>query len=468
VVLVCSAFSGVTDLLERWLTALRSDDTVAQDVHEAALVDRHRTMAEPSGVSTSERWKAALEAACTTLAMVREGGPVVSASDEARVLGLGELLSTRFGEIWLTSHGEPASWVDARDCLVARSPDAGDVDPSWVLSAEIDIDASRAPTMAKMCSDVIVTQGYILHTVERTPAVLGRGGSDTSAAAFGALIDARAVEIWTDVPGTFTTNPRDVGASRLLRRVGIGEVSTMAAHGAKVLHPRSLEVVRQTGVPMHIKWTAAPNTAEGTMITTSELELSGVRAVTCRSHVCAVSVERTPRWQPVGFMADVAEGFRRHRISMDMIVSSPSAIRATVDMQAFPYAYDHLAALSKELGEEHRVTIDRDVACVSLVGTHVSVDLTRVAPALLMLDPSDLLFVCHGAEDGHISFIVRASVADRLVRALHHDLFEADALDPDVFGPTWAQLTTTRKDAQPQSAVSKLLRRPPMSSVEAP
>ena len=166
--------------------------------------------------------------------------------------------------------------------------------------------------------------------------MLGRGGSDTAAAYLASRIGAARVEIWTDVPGLFTANPRAVSGARLIHRLGYAEAETLATMGAAALHPRAIGPVREAGIPMHIAWTRHPE-LEGTVIG-SQIGEAGVKAISSRNGLCLVSTRRPASWQPVGFMADVAECFRKHELCMDLVSSSPSDIRATVDLDADPSA----------------------------------------------------------------------------------------------------------------------------------
>src|SRR3546814_7676237 len=130
---------------------------------------------------------------------------------------------------------------------------------------------------------MLLTQGFIARHADGGTAILGRGGSDTSAAYFGALLGAQRVEIWTDVPGLFSANPRVVPDARLLTRLDYAEAQEIATTGAKVLHPRSIKPCRDAGVPLAILDTEHPE-RPGTSIDGKGETVPGVKAVRSEEH----------------------------------------------------------------------------------------------------------------------------------------------------------------------------------------
>ena len=159
----------------------------------------------------------------------------------------------------------PTQWLDARDCLSAVAL-PNQKERTRVLSAVVQAhpDPSLNARLAAQ-GEVFITQGFIARDAHGRTVLLGRGGSDTSAAYFGALLKAERVEIWTDVAGMFSANPRQVPSARLLQRLDYEEAQEIATTGAKVLHPRCLSPLREPRVPLLIKDTNRPE-LEGTVI----------------------------------------------------------------------------------------------------------------------------------------------------------------------------------------------------------
>lgn len=445
--LVCSALSGVTDQLERLLAALDAGDDATPVVR--ALVERHAEAARAMGVLGDDlpelRWLEDLGA--------RRETPTPRL--RAQVLAAGERLSTRLAVRYLRAEGLDAGWVDVQEVLHATSDGRGAAD---YLSAECEYapDAALQARLGARREAVLVTQGFTASNDRGETVVLGRGGSDTSAAYLASLLDADRLEIWTDVPGTFTTNPKLVPEARLIRTVAIDEVATMAALGAKVLHPRSLEVPWRYGVPLEVRWTQRPELGAGTRITADGPP--GAKAVAARRNLVAFVVERDPSWQPIGFMADVASCFSELGISMDLVSSSPGAIKVTVDRVAVPHIDDLVDELVKRLEETCRVTALGEVASVSFVGRSISRQLDVIAGALDAVAPDSLYFVNHSSEDLHVTYVIDASCADAFVRAAHERLFEDH--DTRVFGPTWTEIAERRPSA-PRAPERERVKLPP-------
>ena len=187
------------------------------------------------------------------IALVRE----LSDRTRARVMANGELMATEIGARFLKSQGIDVTWMDARDMLSAE--DRGASAKASVLSAT----CSFAPDAAleqrlDASTPVVITQGFIARDSEGNTCLLGRGGSDTSASYLGAKIRARAIEIWTDVPGMFSANPRATPTARLIRALHYDEAQEIATSGAKVLHPRCLLPARQYQIPLYVYATQTP------------------------------------------------------------------------------------------------------------------------------------------------------------------------------------------------------------------
>jgi bifunctional diaminopimelate decarboxylase / aspartate kinase len=236
VLVVHSAVSGITDRLEKLLAAALG---AAHEPVLASIEDRHRALAEELGIGVSaelEDYFALLRQMASGIALMSE----VSDRTRARVLASGELMATEIGARFLNAQGIEASWWDARSGLKSQARAAASTRANF-LSATCEF----APDLALQrelaaCPGVVVTQGFIASDAAGDTVLLGRGGSDTSAAYLAAKLAARQLEIWTDVPGMFSANPRHTPQARLLRSLHYDEAQEIASSGAKVLHPRCI------------------------------------------------------------------------------------------------------------------------------------------------------------------------------------------------------------------------------------
>lgn len=453
-VLVCSALSGVTNKLEGVAGALAGGGSVTSELHE--IREQHRELCGnleiPFEATLGERLRELDE----IVAEAREHG--FGPALHARLLSCGERMSTTIGAAWLNAIGVKTNWVDARDWLEALPRDEETDEATWHLASSCP-NTTRPElrrALLRGSQDVTITQGFIAAGPEGETVLLGRGGSDASAAWIAALLDADKLEIWTDVPGLFTTNPRAVSEARLLTRATCQEAATLAALGGKVLHPRTLGPIEATGIPLQIRWTARPD-IEGTIIQTEfdkHDDEPGFRAVSSRDSVRLIAARRPPSWQPIGFMQEVASCFSRHGLSMDMISSSPSEIRVTVDTAAFPGFDEQVDALMEELNTFCEAEQIDGVACVSLVGSQISTRIAQLSDTLGHLMGSQVHMLVFGADDAHASYIVDQEIADALVERAHRSLFE-DRECSEVFGPTWTRLEEPAPSPQKRSVGRK-------------
>ena len=307
VLIVHSALSGITDRLERLLEVARGP---TQEADLAEIEARHRRLAADLGIELGE----ACERQLAELRQIAAGvGLIGEVSDRtrARVMAAGELMATELGARFLAAQGIEAEWADARTMLAAEERANASAKAS-VLSAVCRFAPDQhLEQRLRAMAPVVVTQGFIASDSEGNTVLLGRGGSDTSAAYLAAKLRARRLEIWTDVPGMFSANPRAVPTARLLRALHYDEAQEIATSGAKVLHPRCILPVRQYGIPLHVYATQAPH-LEGTVLSAEGDGTAQVKAVCTKKGITLVSLESPGMWHQVGFLADAFHVFKAH------------------------------------------------------------------------------------------------------------------------------------------------------------
>lgn len=435
VLIVHSALSGVTDRLERLLAAAVAG---AHAPELAALRGRHLTLAADLGLGAVPAFDAqfaALEARITQIA----ARGAADARDRAAVMASGELLATALGAAYLTSQGVDAAWLDARTVLRAERRDGATVESGY-LSATCDF-RPDAPAQARLAAlgPVVITQGFIASDEAGDTVLLGRGGSDTSGAYFAALLAARELEIWTDVPGMFSANPRATPAARQLRSLSYDEAQEIATAGAKVLHPRCLLPVRQHGIPLVVYATQAPQMG-GTRISAAPAgEGAQVKAVCAKNGVTLVAMDSPGMWHQVGFLADAFAVFKRHGLSVDLVSTSETSVTVSLDPQANVLGDAVLGALQRDLAPLCRTQVIGPCASVSLVGRNIRGILPRLGEALGVFAEQRIHLVSQAANDLNLTFVVDEEQGARLVSELHALLIEPVA-DDAVLGPSWQTL----------------------------
>jgi len=445
--IVASALSGVSDRLERAIS-----EALAGGRFEAFawIEERHRRfLGELGAESARDAVETILEELRSWLEGIRLTGEA-SARLRARAMACGEMLSTRIGIAALVARGVEARWVDARD-LLAAAPRPGAADADRYLEAEVVVDPDPdAGDRAAAGAEVVLTQGFVARTARGETCLLGRGGSDTSAALFARLLDARALEIWTDVHGMFTADPRRIPTARLIRRIGYREARELAAMGAKVLHPRCLAPAEASGIPVDVRNTFAPE-APGTRVWRDEDEPT-VTAVSCRTGVTLITLSTLSMWGASGFLARAFRPFDELGVSVDLVATSQSAVSVTLDRVpggTDGEAFESLLARLREMGE---VDVVHPCAVVSIVGRRIRAVLHELGPAMAVFREHRVHLVSESSEDLNLSFVVDEDDARPLVRELHGRLFapQAPAGRDARFGDTWERLE--RGGAAPATA----------------
>ena len=447
--IVHSAVSGVTDRLEALLPA------AAHGSHAILLdeiVSSHRTLARDLGVGlppASEKRFSELRGTLATLA----GAPEVSDRVRAQVLASGELLATELGAAFLSSDGLTVEWLDARSALRAQA-NMGRHKRASMLSATCDFapDSELEVRLAATPrASVVITQGFIASDDAGETVLLGRGGSDTSAAYFAAKLAAERLEIWTDVPGMFSGDPRSIPSARLLKALHYDEAQEIASNGAKVLHPRCILPVRQYAIPLHIYATQTPALA-GTVISASPGESAAqVKAICVKKGITLVSLESPGMWHQVGFLADAFQVFKSHGLSVDLVSTSETNVTVSLDPQANALDPAIVDALVRDLSDLCRVQVIGPCASLSLVGRNIRGILHDLGEAFELFEEQKIYLVSQAANDLNFTFVIDEAQADRLVRQLHDLLIRPGAADC-IWGPTWEQL---QAPAQPTRVLPK-------------
>jgi bifunctional diaminopimelate decarboxylase / aspartate kinase len=435
VLVVHSALSGVTDRLEELLDPGHAHEREALlDAIEA----RHRELARALTVEVSAELVRQF-AELRTLSAPDAHAAAVSDRTRARVLASGELMATDLGARYLASVGIEVEWADARGMLRASErhgvPNkAAMLSATCIFSADAELEeqlAARAP--------VILTQGFIASDSQGNTVLLGRGGSDTSAAYLAAKLRAQRLEIWTDVPGMFSANPRSTPSARLLRALDYDEAQEIASNGAKVLHPRCILPVRQARIPLHIYATQTPE-LEGTVVSYEGGDSGAkVKAICSRKGITLIALDSPGMWHQVGFLADAFQVFKVHGMSVDLVSTSETNVTVSLDPAANHLDSDLVAALVTDLERLCRVQVIGPCASVSLVGRNIRAILHRLGDAFELFAEQKIYLVTQAANDLNFTFVVDENQGERLVNELHELLIRPVAGDR-VLGPTWEQL----------------------------
>lgn len=415
-VVVVSALAGTTNrLIEITGHAASGQLIVALSILEE-LRDRHFAAIEALLAGHESRDEVAAEtgALFDELAHLAEAlsvlGHVTPRSHDA-VAAMGERLSAPIVTAAFVKAGLPAAFVDARR-VMATSDDFGKAEPRPDAIA-LACREQLAPLLR--AGKVPVLGGYIGATATGITTTLGRGGSDYSASLLGAAMEAEAIEIWTDVDGMLTADPRVVAGARLIDHIRFDEASELATFGAKVLHPSTIAPAVKRGIPVFIFNSRRPE-GGGTRITFDAPRLP-VRAIAGKSRTVVVKV-RSPRMLAApGALRMIFEVFERNRTSVDVVATSEVSVSVTVDDD------QHLDAVVAQLSALGDVAVERGRGIVALVGAGLGESTATMARALAALGDLRLHMVSLSATGINLTLIVDGDAVHEAMRRLHAAFF---------------------------------------------
>jgi len=266
----------------------------------------------------------------------------------------------------------------------------------------------------------VVIQGYIGGTEDGTTTTLGRGGSDYSAALFGAALGSEEVQIWTDVEGVLTCDPRIVPEAKSVDQLTFSEAAELAAFGAKVLHPATILPAVEANIPVTVRHTQRP---EGLFTTIAPNTRSGraVTALATRGPVTVVTVNSTRMLDQSGFLAKLFEIFRRHDVSVDLVATAEVSVSLTVEADA------PLDALKRDLSEFATVETSENRAIIAVVGERMKATPGVSGRLFGALAGVNVELISQGANEINLSIVVPQDVAHDALKRLHKALIEENA-----------------------------------------
>ena len=354
----------------------------------------------------------------TTLAEAASLATSTALTDE--LVSHGELMSTLLFVEILRERNVHAQWFDVRK--VMRTSDRfGRAEPDVEMLAELT-QQQLAPRLAE---GMVITQGFIGSEAKGRTTTLGRGGSDYTAALLGEALHATRVDIWTDVPGIYTTDPRVVSAAKRIDVIAFEEAAEMATFGAKVLHPATLLPAVRSDIPVFVGSSKDPK-AGGTLVCKKTENPPLFRALALRRRQTLVTLHSHNMLHSRGFLAEVFGILARHNISVDLITTSEVSIALTLDTTGSTSTRDTLLTQSLliELSELCRVEVEEDLALVAIIGNKLSRACGVGKEVFGVLDPFSIRMICYGASSYNLCFLVPADQAEQVVQKLHQNLFE--------------------------------------------
>ncbi len=411
--LVSSAMAGVTNSLVTLVEAIQARDSVRADSLLGDLEARHRTvLRECAQGAILERGLQRIQDHLTDLRALAKGSILLNECSPRvhdAVLGTGELLSTAVLHSLCLQRGLDAELLDARKLIVTDDHFGEAAVLAEPTRHQVRENVRPAP------GKLLIVQGFIGANARGVATILGRGGSDYSAALFGAALDAEEVQIWTDVNGIMTTDPRKVPSARSIPAITYAEAAELAFFGAKVVHPATIQPAVEKQIPVYVKNTKNPS-HPGTVIC-SEAPGQGLRAIAGRKGATLITVSSSRMLNAYGFLRRIFEIFDRHQISVDLVATSEVSVSMTVEDKR------DLGPVVTELETLGSVKLETGVAILCLVGQELWKDNRLVARVFEAIPDHPVRMISLGSSEINLSMVLKAPDLDAAVAAVHRTFF---------------------------------------------
>ena len=422
-VVVVSALAKVTDQLLEAGNAAANGHLGAALATVRTIYVRHEQLADAlvdgSAHSALDRELRGDFRALESLLHDLESSRRLDAKSQDHLLGFGECFSSRLVKEALFEAGVRAEHVDARTCIVTDAHH-GQAGPVWEVT-EQRIQETLSPLLDS--GQVPVLGGFIASTSDGVPTTLGRGGSDFTAAIVGAALCAARVEIWTDVDGIMTADPKLCPDAHVIRKMSFDEAAELAHFGAKVLHPATLAPAMRENIPVYVLNSRRPE-VEGTEISARARSGNAISAITAKRNMAAVEIEAA-QVSGSDLLRAVCEVFERHSCSVDVIAASLGRISLLVGSTA------PLPAIAADLRGRANLKWENHKALVSVVGENIRRQPDVASRVFAAVSDMDVRVVCHGASDRTISFLVQEEKVEESVQRVHAILFAKPVVSAD-------------------------------------
>ena len=414
---VLSASAGVTNLLVELSEGLESHQQL--DKIETLRTIQYNIISRLKQPAVISKEIDNLLENISRLAQTAATSPSTALSDE--LVSHGELMSSLLFTEVLREREAQVSWFDARS-VIRTDANYGCAEPDVDALAEL----AETHLRPRLEQAIMITQGFIGRDASGHTTTLGRGGSDYTASLLGEALHAGRVDIWTDVAGIYTTDPRIAPNARRIDRLSFSEASDMAAYGAKVLHPATLMPAMRKNIPVFVG--SSKNTAAGgTLVCSTTDNPPRYRAVAVRRKQTLLRLHSLDAQPSCHFLAQMFSLLARHSVAADLVTTSENSIALALDSTHATSGEDHTltTSLFTELSSHCRVEVETGLALVTLVGNQLTQASGVFKDVFAWLEEHAVRMVCHGASSNNLCFLLPADEADSAIKALHLQLFES-------------------------------------------
>jgi aspartate kinase len=416
-VVIVSAMTGVTDALLNAFDIAKKGDFSEAFLSLEPHFDRHVEVSQhfiPAGSPNAfdgELELARGELSDLLMRVTRRSLPLAMLKDA--VVSYGEQLSSRLLTEVLTFRGIPVRQVDARR-LIVTDDEYGAAQPIWEETEDL-VKLELEPLIA--ANEIPVLGGFIAASRGGETTTLGRGGSDYTAALVAAALDSRELQIWTDVTGVMTCDPRICSEARTIPVLSYEEAAELAYFGAKVLHPKTIKPAVDHAIPVRVCNTFEPGET-GTMVLPHSGETANkIKSIAHKKSITILRVSSARKLGSYGFMSALFQVFERFRTVIDVISTSEVSVALTLDNTA------SLEQIVTELERLGTVEVESGFCVICVVGEGLRESKGLAAKIFSTIGDVNIALVSHGASSVNITFVVAEDVAVDVIRKLHQHFF---------------------------------------------
>ncbi len=407
-IVVLSAMSGTTNTLVEIAEYLLKNNVPGAQETINALRQKYQKVVDElyTQDATKQRIGESIERTFKFIEHFTEGE--FTSVEEREILACGELMSTTLMQGYFEELGVRSAVLPALEYM--RTMEGGEPDMKYIsshLRRMIELDKNV---------DILITQGYICRNVRGEVDNLQRGGSDYSASLIGAVVKAEEIQIWTDIDGMHTGDPRFVRNTHPVKKLHFEEAAELAYFGAKILHPTCVLPAKLHNIPVRLLNTLDPE-AEGTLIANFPPD-GTIKAVAAKDNITAIKIKSGRMLLAYGFLHKVFEIFDKYNTAIDMMATSEVGVTVTIDNT------EHLAAILGELKNFGTVSVDSDMVIVCIVGNLGTLDQHNFCSRTIKaLDDIPIRMISYGGSDYNISMLIKASHKNEALNLLNEHLF---------------------------------------------
>lgn len=406
-IVVLSAMSGVTNTLLRISDLLKANDREGAQYEMRALQDKYQAVAKELLLSEETLGKAQLvlhNHRQLLQSLIEEG---FSAKNEKVLVAQGEIISTNLFSLYLQELREAVALVSALDFMVID----GHGEPVFQVIRE---------RLSKILSNhsggnTWVTQGFICRNDRNEIDNLQRGGSDYTASIIGSVLDAKQIQIWTDIDGMHNNDPRFVSDTFSIEEISFHEAAELAYFGAKILHPQSIIPAQEKNIPVLLKNTFKPE-SKGTLIHNRAVSRK-IRAIAAKDNITAIKIKSYRMLMAYGFLKKIFEVFEQHKTAIDMITTSEVAVSLTIDNTS------HLDQIIQELKGFGNIDVDTDLSIICIAGDLAQNKKGITAAIFNSLKDIPIRMISYGGSNYNLSFLVKTADKTAVLNLLNEGLF---------------------------------------------